>query len=57
MRPVLQALRALDARPAGCPDFAHRVVLHLALSKAGVASTPATAVAIARDLVAPRVLQ
>ena len=57
MRPILTALRALDHRPAGCPDFAHRVVLHLALLKQGVASTPATAVSIARDLVAPRVLQ
>jgi hypothetical protein len=57
MRPVLQALRALDQRPAGCPDFAHRMTLHLALLKRGVQSTPGTAVAIARDLVAPRVLQ
>ena len=54
---ILTALRALDARPAGCPDFAHRVVLHLAILKQGVASTPGTAVSIARDLVGSRVLQ
>ncbi len=54
---ILNALRALDQRPAGCPDFAHRMTLHLALAKHGVQSTPGTAVAIARDLVAARSVQ
>lgn len=55
--PIVSALRALDELPAGCPDLAHRMVLHGALTDAGVHSTPLTAPSVARDLVAPRVSQ
>lgn len=55
--PIVSALRALDDLPRGCPDLAHRMTLHHELLRAGVYSTPATAVGIARDLVSPGVSQ
>lgn len=55
--PIVAALRALDEIPRGCPDLAHRMTLHHELLRAGIYSTPGTAVGIARDLVSLGVAQ
>ena len=46
---VAIALRNLDGRPDGCPDYAHRQSIRVALSRAGVETTAAEAPRVARE--------
>ena len=46
---VVAALRNLDGRPAGCPDYAHRQSIRVALSRVGVETTAADAARVARQ--------
>lgn len=46
---VIEALRQYDNRPAGCPDFAHRVTLRDALAACRVPASPTDAVFRARE--------
>lgn len=48
---VIEALRAYDTRPAGCPDYAHRVVVRDALRAARVPAETIDAVAVARRFI------
>lgn len=46
---VAIALRNLDSRPTGCPDYAHRQSIRVALARAGVETTAADAPRVARE--------
>lgn len=46
---VVQALRKLDERPDGCPDYAHRQSVRVALSRVGIETTAADAPRVARE--------
>ena len=46
---VVAALRQHDQRPAGCPDYAHRQSIRVALHRAGVETTAAEAPCVARE--------
>lgn len=46
---VAIALRNLDGRADGCPDYAHRQSIRVALQRAGVETTAADAARVARE--------
>jgi len=46
---VVAALRNLDQRPDGCPDYAHRQTLRIALQRVGVETTARDAARVARE--------
>lgn len=46
---VVAALRKLDERPNGCPDYAHLQALRIALLKTGVETTARDAARVARE--------
>jgi hypothetical protein len=46
---VVAALRSHDQRPDGCPSYAHRQSIRMALQKVGVETTARDAARVARE--------